>query len=87
MGEAYASAPRLKDKPLLYLYGGRDQIVPQTADRSRDGRAWDREAKVTTYPTGYHMLLRDLNAEPRWADVAAWIEEQARDAGMMMAAQ
>ena len=23
-----------------------------------------------TYPTGYHMLLRDLNAEPRWADVA-----------------
>jgi alpha-beta hydrolase superfamily lysophospholipase len=45
------------------------------------------KARVTTYPTGYHMLLRDLNAEPRWADVAKWVEEQSRDAGMMMAAQ
>jgi alpha-beta hydrolase superfamily lysophospholipase len=45
------------------------------------------EATIMTYPTGYHMLLRDLNAEPRWADVAKWVEEQSRDAGMMMAAQ
>jgi hypothetical protein len=41
-----------------------------------------------TYPTGYHMLLRDLNAEPRWADVAAWVEEKSRRGmEMIMAAQ
>ena len=81
-----ASAPRLNTKPLLYLYGGNDQIVPRRPTEVVMG-GLGKQAKITTYPTGYHMLLRDLNAEPRWADVAAWIEEQARDAGMMMAAQ
>jgi hypothetical protein len=33
------------------------------------------------------MLLRDLNAQPRWADIARWIEEQPRGGGMMMAAE
>ena len=39
-----------------------------------------------TYPTGYHMLLRDLNAEPRWADVAKWIEDQSRSGAQMAVA-
>jgi acylglycerol lipase len=86
MDEAYASAPRLRNKPLLYLYGGNDQIVPKTPTAVVTGDLGMR-AQIKTYPTGYHMLLRDLNAEPRWADVAAWVEDQARNAGMMMAAQ
>ena len=44
------------------------------------------EAKIMTYPTGYHMLLRDLNAEPRWADVAKWIEDQSRNGAQMAVA-
>jgi alpha-beta hydrolase superfamily lysophospholipase len=46
-------------------------------------------ATVKVYPTGYHMLLRDLNAEPRWADIANWVEYQAKTRGtqMMMAAE
>jgi len=85
MDEAYSAAPRLDGKPLLYLYGGNDQVVPKRPTQVVvDGLG--KQAKVTTYATGYHMLLRDLNAEPRWADVAAWIEDKARR-DMMMAAQ
>ena len=28
------------------------------------------------YDTGYHMLLRDLDAEPVLADIAAWITDR-----------
>jgi len=86
MGDAYAAAPRLKDTTLLYLYGGRDQIIPKQPSEGVMNQLRP-EAEIMTYPTGYHMLLRDLNAQPRWADVAKWIEEQSRNAGMMMAAQ
>jgi alpha-beta hydrolase superfamily lysophospholipase len=50
-----------------------------------NGLGSNTSAKLMTYPTGYHMLLRDLNAEPRWADVAQWIEE--RSPRMQMAAE
>jgi alpha-beta hydrolase superfamily lysophospholipase len=87
MGEAYAAAPRLNGGPLLYLYGGRDEVIPKRPTEAVMGYL-EPDATVMTYPTGYHMLLRDLNAEPRWADVAAWIREKARrDEDMMMAAQ
>ena len=86
MGEAYAAAPRLNGEPLLYLYGGRDEIIPKQPSEAVMDQLRPH-AKVMTYPTGYHMLLRDLNAEPRWADVARWIEDRVRDTGMMMAAQ
>jgi hypothetical protein len=34
------------------------------------------------------MQQRDLNAEPRWADEAKWVEEQSRTgAKMAMAAE
>jgi alpha-beta hydrolase superfamily lysophospholipase len=87
MGDAYAAAPQLDGKPLLYLYGGRDQIIPKLPTETVMSELGP-EATIMTYPTGYHMLLRDLNAEPRWADVAKWVEEQSRTgAKMVMAAQ
>jgi acylglycerol lipase len=85
MGDAYVAAPHLNGRPLLYLYGGRDEIIPKRPTETVMGRLGPK-AKVTTYPTGYHMLLRDLNAEPRWGEVARWIEDRSRD-GMMMAAE
>ncbi len=87
MGEAYAAAPRVKGPPVLYLYGNRDEIIPKRPTEAVMNQLRP-EATLMTYPTGYHMLLRDLNAEPRWADVAAWIGDKTRrDADMMMAAQ
>jgi acylglycerol lipase len=87
MGEAYAVAPRLKNKnmPLLYLYGGRDQIIPKVPTETVMGELGP-EAKIMSYPAGYHMLLRDLNAEPRWADVAKWIEDESRSGAQMAVA-
>lgn len=87
MGDAYAVAPRLKNTntPILYLYGGRDQIIPRLPSETVMGELRPR-AKIMTYPTGYHMLLRDLNAEPRWADVAKWIEDQPRTGPQMAVA-
>jgi len=82
MGDAYSAAPRLNGTPVLYLYGGRDQIIPKRPTEMVMGELGP-EATIMTYPTGYHMLLRDLNAEPRWADVAGWIEEKSRRGPMM----
>jgi alpha-beta hydrolase superfamily lysophospholipase len=73
MSEADAAADKLNRTPLLFLYGGKDQIIPADATHyvleriSQDG--------VKEYPDGYHMLLRDLKAAPRWADIARWITE------------
>ena len=89
MGDAYAAAPNLKDSnaPILYLYGDRDQLIPKAPTQAVMSEL-GTEAKIMTYPTGYHMLLRDLNAEPRWADVAKWIEQQQHtNAQMALAAE
>jgi alpha-beta hydrolase superfamily lysophospholipase len=87
MGDAYSSAPRLNGKPLLYLYGGRDEIIPKRPSEAVMNELRER-ATIMTYPTGYHMLLRDLNAQPRWADVVQWIEEKSRRGmEMVMAAE
>ena len=87
MDEAYAAAPQLTHTPGLFLYGGNDQLVPRTPTEAV-AREMGPNTTVKNYPRGYHMLLRDLNAEPRWADVVNWIAEQNRKvAGMMMAAE
>lgn len=77
MDEALAAAPRIHE-PMLLLYGGHDEIIPRepielmidrlpAAERAHRHVAW--------YPGGYHMLLRDLEAAPRIADVEAWIAD------------
>jgi hypothetical protein len=33
---------------------------------------------VAIYENGYHMLLRDLQAETVWTDIAAWITDRAQ---------
>jgi alpha-beta hydrolase superfamily lysophospholipase len=83
MDEGYASASHLNHGPLLFMYGGRDQIIPK-APTETVVKELSSNATVKNYPTGYHMLLRDLNAQPRWADLAAWID--AHNAGGMAAA-
>ncbi|HVA12696.1 MAG TPA: lysophospholipase [Stellaceae bacterium] len=75
MSEALAAAPLLKQHTLL-LYGGHDQLVPQTPvrdfvdtlPRSSAGRR-----TVAWYDHGYHMLLRDLEGPTVAQDVASWV--------------
>ncbi len=63
---------------VAFLYGAHDQIIPraaaeQAADRLPAG------ARTALYAQGYHMLLRDLQAETVYADILSFIADP--DAG------
>ena len=77
MDEAYDSAPRLTDVPILFLHGGKDQIIPRPPTE-RVIAQLKSNTTVKFYPQGYHMLLRDLDGSTRWADIALWIGAQAK---------
>jgi len=72
MDDAYDAAQRLNGR-LLVLYGDRDQIVPDRPVYEMLRQIPRTDLTVATYKDGYHMLLRDLDAQPRLEDVASWI--------------
>ena len=78
MDSAYDAAPGIR-KPVLLLYGAKDEIVPSAAIAGTVERLEAVQADVTfaCYPNGYHMLLRDLEREQVWKDIAAWIGQTA----------
>lgn len=72
MDAARAAAPRL-DGPALILYGDREDLIPPEAWRSLlAALPEDGCLAVRVYDSGYHMLLRDLDADRVIADVAAY---------------
>lgn len=76
MDRAWAARPAA-GKPLLLLYGARDELVPRAptaAWRCRLGAA----ARAGVYRGGYHMLLRDLQAAVVHRDVASWTGDPSR---------
>lgn len=80
MDAALAASSRLPD-PVLILYGDRDEIIPEEPVERMiaalpDGVAGNRH--VIRYPRGYHMLLRDLEAETVWRDILAWMDNPRR---------
>ena len=78
MDEALAAAPHIAG-PVLYLYGEKDQIIPQrptVAAMTTFARAGPR-VRLALYPNGWHMLLRDRQAETALADVAAFLTDQS----------
>lgn len=63
--------------PTLVLYGNRDQVIPkQPVCRLLEEIPGPRSAAF--YPEGYHMLLRDREAEQVWQDLAEWLQVPAR---------
>jgi acylglycerol lipase len=60
--------------PILLLYGGNDQVIPAAPTEAVISDLGSK-ATVIHYPNGYHMLLRDLEGPPRWADVLSWIDK------------
>ena len=77
MDSAYDAAPRIR-KPILLLYGAKDEIVPApaVAEALAEMRAAGEDVKAACYLEGYHMLLRDLGRETVWRDILAWIAEK-----------
>ncbi len=79
MDRAFASAPGYR-APALFLYGGNDDIIPNEAMErvfARLPATAPAARRIVRYPDGYHMLLRDLQAETVWRDIAAWIADPA----------
>ncbi|ANN78134.1 alpha/beta hydrolase [Bordetella flabilis] len=78
MSQAEAALPDLPpDVPLLVLFGRHEQVLPERVVdetlRRFAAAPVDSRPRVALYEDGYHMLLRDLNAETVWRDIAAWM--------------
>jgi len=75
MDRALAAAPEFSEKVLI-LYGAKDDIIPGRPTfemvRRLPATAKDRQT-FALYDGGYHMLLRDLNAETVWRAILAWL--------------
>jgi len=76
MDEAAVAATRI-NVPVLLLYGAHDQIVPElpVAHTLAEMQAAHVNVSTACYANGYHMLLRDLQREVVWKDIASWIED------------
>jgi alpha-beta hydrolase superfamily lysophospholipase len=59
--------------PILFVYGAKDQVIPREPTEAVI-KALDGKAVVRRYDNGFHMLLRDLEGEHVWGDIAGWIE-------------
>lgn len=74
MDKALAAAPKLKI-PTLLMYGEKDQLVPKQPTLTFIQQAPPGVLTTAWYANGYHMLLRDLEAERYWQDILAWIRQ------------
>jgi acylglycerol lipase len=77
MDKALAAAGHI-DVPVLFLYGGHDELVPKEAMAA----AWraemasgDRRVTYAFYPKGYHLLERDHEGATVTEDIAHWLED------------
>jgi len=77
MDAALADASKLKVATLV-LYGERDQVVPrEPVGQMLEHMQKAPHTRLALYENGYHLLLRDLQAEKPWRDIAAWIGDHA----------
>ncbi|WP_299625507.1 alpha/beta hydrolase [Pelagibius sp.] len=79
MDAAYEAAPRIETDALL-LYGEKDEVVPADPTYAFWGRLPPEAAarqRRALYTEGWHMLLRDLQAQVVIDDIAAWTRDRA----------
>ncbi|MEO3427674.1 lysophospholipase [Pelagibius sp. CAU 1746] len=83
MDAALASAPKV-ETPALLLYGEKDEVVPAEPVMAfwrglPPGTAAQTPARrrFALYREGWHMLLRDLQAQTVIDDIAAWTRDRA----------
>ncbi len=69
----------LLEQQALILYGEKDEIIPKRPTAMMLGRLPDAapdRRRLALYAEGYHMLLRDLQAEVLWRDIVHWIADK-----------
>ncbi len=71
MDAAADAAPRFR-APSLFLYGGKDELIPPDA-MARVWRALPPGPVRAFYPGGYHLLPRDLERAAPIGDIVAWL--------------
>jgi alpha-beta hydrolase superfamily lysophospholipase len=71
MDAAAEAAPRFTARS-LFLYGGKDELIPPDATADV-WRALPAEPVRAYYPGGYHLMLRDLAPEAPTDDIIAWL--------------
>ncbi|MEL6724852.1 MAG: lysophospholipase [Pseudomonadota bacterium] len=75
MENAHRATPRLTtDVPMLLTYGAKDIVIPEAGVR-RTARRLPAHVRTAYYPEGYHMLLRDLQAETVFEDVLTFLTD------------
>ena len=62
--------------PTLLLYGANDEVIPKHAT-AKMLASTKNVPRVVVYPSGYHMLLRDLGAHIVLTDIVEWIRDPA----------
>jgi len=62
--------------PALYLYGAHDQIIPKNATARAIAR-FPKSNRTAYYAGGWHLLLRDKQAETVWGDILAFLKDPA----------
>jgi alpha-beta hydrolase superfamily lysophospholipase len=62
--------------PTDYFYGAHDEIIPKSAAISAAARL-RAPGRTLYYAKGWHLLLRDLQAETVWTDAEAFIRDPA----------
>ena len=79
MEEAHMAAAALDPSvPTLMTYGAKDIVIPAPAIK-RTVRVLPEHVRTTYYESGYHMLLRDLQAETVFADMFAFMQDSTTD--------
>ncbi|MHA7899974.1 MAG: alpha/beta fold hydrolase [Henriciella sp.] len=75
MENAHRATPDLpSDIPTLLTYGAKDIVIPERGVK-RTARKLPEHVRTAYYPDGYHMLLRDLQAETVFQDVLAFLKD------------
>jgi len=72
MDEAASAAPKIP-LPVLYLYGLKDEVVPEAPSRKVMASLTSPNKQVI-YEHGYHMLLHDLQREKVYLDILRWVD-------------
>jgi alpha-beta hydrolase superfamily lysophospholipase len=62
--------------PSIYLYGAHDQIIPLRASLNAASRL-PEAVRTAFYANGYHMLLRDLQANVVFEDIVCFLRDPA----------
>lgn len=79
METAHKAAPNLPENiPMLLTYGAKDIVIPENGVR-RTAKVMSPHVRTAYYPDGYHMLLRDLQAETVFEDVLTFLRNPEAD--------